>query len=358
MRSVRVLIVDDSAIVRSVLEEELSKYPDIEVLGTAPDPFVARNKILKLKPDVLTLDIEMPRMDGLTFLKKLMTYYPLPIIIVSSVTADDAKASIRALELGAFDVVNKPSGAISIKDSIDEIHEKLLSAWQVKDTYLSRRSAVLSKLQPNKVTVKEEYLQQLKTTDTVIGIGSSTGGTVALEHIFTSLPANLPPILVVQHMPPGYTDSFAKRLNELSALTIKESEDGELVQKGTVYIGKGGYHIKVRRRGAALYIVHTEEEKVQYQRPSADVLFFSMAEVIGRNAAGFILTGMGRDGAEGLLKMKRSGAWTVAQDEESSIVWGMPRAAVEIDASQAVVSLNDIPRSIVDFSTGAAGSLN
>lgn len=352
---VRVLIVDDSAIVRSVLEEELKKYSDIEVVGTAPDPYVARNKILKLKPDVLTLDIEMPRMDGLTFLKKLMTYYPLPIIIVSSVTADDANASIRALELGAFDVVNKPSGAISIKDSIEEIHEKLLSAWQVKDTYLSRRSAVLSKLQPKKVAVKEEYLQKLKTTDAVIGIGSSTGGTVALEHIFKSLPANLPPILVVQHMPPLYTAQFAKRLNEMSALHIKESEDGELVQNGTVYIGRGGYHIKIRRRGAALYIVHTEEDKVQYQRPSADVLFYSLAEVVGRNAAGFILTGMGRDGADGLLRMKRSGAWTIAQDEESCIVWGMPRAAVEVGASQEEVSLNDIPRYIVDFSSGTAG---
>lgn len=349
---VRVLIVDDSAIVRSVLEEELSQYDDIEVLGTAPDPFVARNKILKLKPDVITLDIEMPRMDGLTFLKKLMTYYPIPIVIVSSVTADDAKASIRALELGAFDVVNKPSGAISIKESVEEIHEKVLSAWQVKDSFLTRRKLVLSKLQPSTVSVKEAYLQALKTSDTIIGIGSSTGGTVALEFIFKALPANCPPILVVQHMPPVYTAQFAKRLNELSALTVKESEDGEPVQSGTVYIGKGGYHLKVKRRGATLYLYHTEEDKVQYQRPSADVLFFSMADVVGRNAAGFILTGMGRDGAEGLLKMKKAGAWTVAQDEDSCIVWGMPRAAVEIEAHQAVVSLNEIPQRIVDYSSG------
>jgi two-component system chemotaxis response regulator CheB len=349
---VKVLIVDDSAIVRNVLEEELSRFPEIEVVGTAPDPFVARNKILSLKPDVLTLDIEMPRMDGLTFLKKLMDYYPIPVIIVSSVTAEDAAASIRALEIGAFDVVNKPSGSISVKEAVQEIHDKLISAYNVKDTYLSRRSAIIKNIKPATALKQNDYLQNLKTTESIIAIGSSTGGTLALEYLFKALPANLPPILVVQHMPPVYTGQFARRLDELSRLRIKESEDGEPVQKGTVYIARGGQHLTLRRKGASLYIEHTDTERVQYQRPAVDVLFHSVAQTMGQNAAGFLLTGMGRDGAAGLLAMKNAGALTVAQDEHTSIVYGMPRAAAEIGACQEVQPLDQIPQRILDYATG------
>lgn len=344
---IKVLIVDDSAIVRDVLTEALDRESDIDVVGTAPNPYIARDKIIKLKPDVITLDIEMPKMDGITFLRKLMEYFPIPTIIVSSVTNQDSSAAITALEIGAFDVVNKPGSAISIEDVKGDVIQKIRQAYKVKDTYFSRRKIA-------NITVKNKLprasgLLNVKTTDQYIAIGSSTGGTIAVEYLLKSLPANLPPILIVQHMPVNYTYAFAKRLNALSELSVKEAEDGEIIQRGVVYIAKGGIHMRVEPRGASLYIDLEKGERVQYQMPAADVLFESLSLSVGQNVLAILLTGMGRDGAEGMLKLKKAGAFTIAQDEESSIVWGMPKAAIDLNAHNKIVSLKDIPDSIIKY---------
>lgn len=351
MERIKVLIVDDSAIVRGVLDENLRKEPDIEVLGTAPDPYIARDKIVRLKPDVITLDIEMPRMDGLTFLNKLMTYYPLPVIIVSSITTQNSEASIRALEIGAFDVVNKPSGAISVQEVVGDIIEKIRRAYKVKDVYVKRGLAIKERLErsePKKYD--EKILSRIKTTDKLIAIGASTGGTVALEYIFKNLPPNLPPIVVVQHMPPGFTFQFARRLNELSDLNIKEAEEGDLITPGNAYIAPGGMHIGIKHKGALMFIKMIDTERVHFQKPAVDILFKSVAVEMGQNARGFLLTGMGKDGAEGLLEMKKAGAYTVAQDENSSVVWGMPKAAIDLNAHHEIASLSDMPKKIVELS--------
>jgi two-component system, chemotaxis family, protein-glutamate methylesterase/glutaminase len=348
---IKLLIVDDSAIVRDVLSESMAKYGDIEVVGVAPDPFIARDKIVQLKPDVMTLDIEMPRMDGITFLERLMTFYPLPVIIVSSVTTSDQQAAMKALEIGAFDVVNKPGGAISVGDIVEEIAFKVRQAYEVRFTYVKRRLDFKDKyarVKPVAPIAPSRYLSSVKTTDRLICIGASTGGTVALEYLFQRLPPHLPPILIVQHMPPNFTKQFAQRLNGLSPLEIKEADDGEIVSDGTVYIAPGGLHLTLERRGAALYTRLTTGERIQFQRPSADVLFCSAAEAAGRNVVAALLTGMGKDGAAGLLSLFRAGAFTVAQDEASSVVWGMPRAAIELGAATEVLPLEKIAKRLVE----------
>jgi len=360
---IKVLVVDDSAIVRDVLSAEIEKQSDMELVGTAPDPFVARDKIVRLKPDVITLDIEMPRMDGLSFLERLMHYFPLPVIIVSSVTTHDPYAAVKALELGAFDVVNKPGGSITVEEVTGDVLRKIRAAYEVRDRFIERALRVI---ESDKGRLKKDFgkgrfgessavsagkglLTQVRTTEKLIGIGASTGGTVALEQIFRSLPAHLYPIVVVQHMPPDFTRQFALRLHELSNLEVKEGEQDEILQAGTVYIAPGGYHMEVLRRGASLFINLNQKERVHFQRPAVDVLFHSVAREVGQNALGILLTGMGRDGAEGLLAMKKAGALTIAQDEESSIVWGMPRSAVELGAAAKVLPLHKVPEAIVEF---------
>ena len=253
MNKIKVLIVDDSAIVRDVLSDKLSQFPYIDVIGVAQDPFIARDKIVKLNPDVITLDIEMPKMDGITFLEKLMRYFPIPVIIVSSVTANDKNAAIKALELGAFDVVNKPGGSLTVNDIYEEIAYKIKNAYQVKDSYISRQNLIKSNLLQTKKNPSTQIINSFVTTDKIIAIGSSTGGTLALEYIFKNLPANLPPIVVVQHMPENYTKQFAIRLNELSQINIKEAEDGEILTNGNVYIAKGGNHLIIERKGSSLF---------------------------------------------------------------------------------------------------------
>jgi two-component system chemotaxis response regulator CheB len=352
MEKIKVLIVDDSAIVREVLSEEIGKQPDMEIVGVAIDPYVARDKIVRLKPDVITLDIEMPRMDGLTFLEKLMRYYPLPVIIVSSVTTDDKYAAIRALELGAFDVVNKPSGAYSVKEVVNDIVIKIRNAYAARDAFLAKWTSLSKEPVSKQKTQKKYILSEVQTTDKIVAIGASTGGTVVLEEILTRLPKNLPPLVITQHMPEGFTYQFARRLNELSELDVKEVEDGEVLISGTAYIAKGGKHLIVERSGNLLRGVWYDGERVHFQKPAVDVMFSSIAKVAGKNALGILLTGMGRDGAEGLLRMKESGALTIAQDEKSSIVWGMPGAAVQIGAAMKVMSPPQIIESIVLFAQG------
>ncbi len=350
MEKIRVLVVDDSAIVRDVLSNELNKSEDIEVIGTAPDPFIARDKIVRLKPDVITLDIEMPRMDGLTFLEKLMTYYPMPVIIVSSITKKDNLAAIKALELGAFDVVNKPGGSITVEEVKDEVLKKIKLAYENRETFLTKWKDVKKTLEKPSYKNKRYILSEVTATDKIIAIGASTGGTVLLEYILKNLPKSLPPIVITQHMPPGFTEQFAKRLNELSELEVKEVEDEEILVPGTAYIAKGGKHFGIERSGNLFKAKLLDGEKVNYQKPAVDVMFKYLAEVAGKNAMGILLTGMGKDGAEGLLLMKSRGASTIAQDEKSSVVWGMPKVAIEMGAAIEVLSPDEIINKIISFS--------
>ena len=350
MKKIKVLSVDDSAIVREVLSRKLTQAEDIEFLGTAPDPYIGRDKIVRLKPDVITLDIEMPRMDGLTFLEKLMKYYPLPVIIVSSITQSNSLAAIKAMELGAFDVVNKPGGSISVEDVIEDIYQKIRAAYENRDVFLKKWQE-LSLTYDNRKNFhkKHYYLSEVQTTDKLIAIGASTGGTVALESVFRQLPKGLPPIVVVQHMPIYFTKQFARRLNQLSELTITEADDGEILEANHVYVAPGGQHLVLKRKGEYLYTKLIGGEKVNFQKPAVDVTFDSVAAVSGRNTLAILLTGMGKDGAAGLLKIKENGGYTVAQDEKSSIVWGMPKAAVDLGAATEILSLDDVPDKIVSF---------
>ena len=330
---VRVFVVDDSAVVRSILDKELSKSRYIDVVGTAPDPFAARDKIVKIKPDVVILDIEMPRMDGLTFLKKLMKYYPLPVIILSSLTPDGGDLALEAIDSGAVDVLCKPGGAYTVGDMIVQIKEKILSASMVDVNKIGDQ---------NKFKIPSQKLSMTKTTNQIISIGTSTGGTKALENVLSQMPDNSPGILIVQHMPEHFTKSFADRLNQICSIEVKEAEDGDSVVNGRALISPGNYHMLLKRSGARYYVNVKKGPLVNRHRPSVDILFKSVAKYAGKNAVGIIMTGMGKDGAEGLLKMKKEGARTIAQDEASSIVFGMPKIAIEIGAIDHVLPLDRI----------------
>jgi two-component system chemotaxis response regulator CheB len=338
-QKIRTLIVDDSAIVRRILSEELSKSPDIDIVGTAPDPFIARDKILKLQPEVITLDIEMPRMDGLTFLRKLMKYYPLPVIIVSSLTPKGSKLALEAMEIGAVDVIPKPGGSYSVGDMSDVLAEKIRVASTANITKRSdqhddyERPAPLSALS--------------ETTHKVVAIGASTGGTEALKNVLTRMPPNSPGVVIVQHMPANFTTAFAERLNDLCQITVKEAADNDSVTPGTALIAPGNYHMLLRRSGARYYVDVKDGPRVHHQRPSVDILFKSTARYAGSNSIGVILTGMGADGAEGLLEMKHAGAKTIAQDEKTCIVFGMPKEAIKLGAADRVVPLGLVTQEIL-----------
>lgn len=343
-KKIRVLIVDDSAIVRKIFTQELSKYPDIEVVATAPDPYVARDKIVALKPDVITLDIEMPRMDGLTFLRKLMKYHPIPTIVVSSLTPKNSAMALEALEAGAVEVLAKPGGSYSVGDMSVQLVEKIRAA---------ARARLLTRTQPEvtgssvEATVQPPKLSLTQTTHKVIAMGASTGGTEALKTVLMQMPPMSPGIVIVQHMPPKFTKAFAERLNDLCQITVKEAQNNDAVIPGVALIAPGNYHMVLKRSGARYYVEIKEGPLVCYQRPSVDVLFHSVARCAGANAIGVIMTGMGRDGASGLLEMKKAGAKTIAQDEQSCVVFGMPKEAIKIGAVDVVAPLNDIPRVII-----------
>ncbi|MDY6949953.1 MAG: chemotaxis response regulator protein-glutamate methylesterase [Thermodesulfobacteriota bacterium] len=336
-KNIRVLVVDDSAIVRKVFTEELSQERGIEVVGTAVDPYVARDKIVKLKPDVITLDIEMPRMDGLTFLKKLMKYYPLPVVIVSSLTKEGGKLALQALSLGAVEVISKPSASYSVGDMTVQLADKIRAVAHVNVQKGGEESQV-----PDPVRAQLGSRALAVTTNKILAIGASTGGTEAIKTVLSSMPNNSPAILIVQHMPAHFTTQFAERLDGICAVNVKEAEDGESAASGKALIAPGNYHMLLRRSGANYYVQVKEGPLVHHQRPSADVLFKSVADYAGGNAVGVILTGMGADGANGLLKMKEAGARTVAQDEESCVVFGMPKEAIKMGAVDKVVSIMDI----------------
>jgi two-component system chemotaxis response regulator CheB len=306
------------------------------VVGTAPDPYVARDKIVRLKPDVITLDIEMPRMDGITFLKKLMRYYPLPVIIVSSLTPKGSNLALEAMSIGALEVISKPSVAYSVGDMSVQLADKIRAVAYVNMDAKKKAAAEI----PRKATISSKALAE--TTNKIIAIGASTGGTEALRVVLTAMPMNSPGILVVQHMPAQFTTSFANRLNGLCEMTVKEAQDGDSITNGTVLIAPGNHHMLLRRSGARYYVNIKQGPLVHHQRPSADVLFDSVADYAGANAVGVILTGMGADGAQGLLKMKNAGAKTIAQDEKSCVVFGMPKEAIKAGAADDVVPLSDI----------------
>jgi len=335
-RKIRVLIVDDSAIVRKIFSEELSKEQDIEVVGTAPDPFVARDKIVQQKPDVITLDIEMPRMDGLTFLKKLMNYYPLPVIVVSSLTPRGSKMALEAMEEGAVEVLSKPGSSYSVGDMSLQLKEKIRAASKV-----NRNRLRISPPPPSSAvgTISKALSE---TTQKVIAIGASTGGTEALREVLTRLPANIPGIVVVQHMPANFTKAFAERLNGLCQIEVREAKDMDSLLSGQALIAPGNFHMVLRRSGAKYYVNVKDGPLVHHQRPAVDILFHSVAQYAGANAVGVLLTGMGADGAQGILKMREAGARTIAQDEASCVVFGMPKEAIKLGAIDRIVSLERI----------------
>ncbi|MFP4392198.1 MAG: chemotaxis response regulator protein-glutamate methylesterase [Desulfohalobiaceae bacterium] len=332
-RKIKVLVVDDSATVRKVFIRELSKTEDIEVVDTAPDPYVARDKIVQLQPDVITLDIEMPRMDGITFLKKLMHYWPLPVIIVSSLTRNSSKLALEALSCGALEVISKPSEAYSVGEMGLQLAEKIRAVAEVR---LQLKTKVQEKKTPNKVKALSA------TTKQILAMGASTGGTEAIKEILLGMPNNAPGMLVVQHMPARFTTSFAERLNNLCRVQVAEAKDGDSVINGKVLIAPGNFHLTLRRSGARYYVQVKSGPLIHHQRPAVDVLFHSVAEYAGANSLGILLTGMGVDGAAGLRHMREAGAGTIAQDEASSTVFGMPREAIRIGAVQKVVPLQQI----------------
>jgi len=337
---IRVLVVDDSALVRRVLSEELSRFPDIQVVGTAVDPYMARDRIVELKPDVLTLDVEMPRMDGLSFLSKLMKHHPLPVIVVSSLTPEDSENALRALQLGAVEVIPKPGSQFTVPD----VGRRLVRA--IRAASVARVRRVVDGPEGEKRIAPA--VKNLETTHKVLGIGASTGGTQAIERLLRVLPPNSPGTAIVQHMPPGFTASFAERLDNLCAMAVREARDGDILSPGLTLVAPGGNHLLVQRSGARYHVKVKSGPPVNRHKPSVDVLFQSLASSAGSNAVGVILTGMGMDGAKGLAELRETGAHTIAQNEDTSVVFGMPKAAIELGGVSEVLPLDQIPQGILD----------
>ncbi len=346
---IRVLIVDDSALVRKILSEQLSKHADIEVVGTAIDPYVAREKIVRLRPDVVTLDVEMPRMDGLSFLAKLMRHFPLPVVVVSSLTPRDSDNAVRALALGAVDVIAKPGSAMSTQGITDELARAVRPAARARVRTVEEAPAPVRAV--GRVVGGGPDLAPppvlLDTTHKVLAIGASTGGTQAIEQVLRALPAHAPGTVIVQHMPEHFTAAFAKRLNGLCAMEVREARDGDAVVPGVALVAPGGKHMVLQLSGARYFARIKDGPPVHHQRPAVDVLFQSVARHAGRNAIGVLLTGMGADGAKGMLAMREAGAHTVAQDEETCVVFGMPREAIKLGAAVEIVGLPQVAPSVL-----------
>lgn len=339
---IRVLIVDDSALVRKVLTAELSKCQDIEVVGSAADPYVARDKIVRLRPDVITLDLEMPRMNGLALLAKLMKYYPLPVVVVSSLTPKNSEAAIKALELGAVEVICKPGSA----SRTPEISRQLIHAIHAAaSAQITRQQGTSEKSATRSATHPFPF----RAVNKVLAIGASTGGTQAIESILRDLPPTSPGTLIVQHMPEQFTTSFAKRLNQISQMEVREARESDPVGPGVALVAPGNRHMLLQQSGAGYLVRVKTGPAVNHHRPSVDVLFQSVARSAGSNAVGVLLTGMGADGAKGLLAMHEKGAYTLAQDEQTCVVFGMPREAVKLGAVDNVVPIQHIPEAIVSF---------
>lgn len=345
-RKIKVLIVDDSAVVRKVVNEALALDPEIEVVGTAADPYIARDKIIELQPDVMTLDIEMPRMDGLRFLEIIMKHKPMPVIIMSSLTQAGSEYALRALQLGAVEVLAKPSSAYSIGELADQLREVVKNAAQCS----IRNPAPAVAPSPTTSSLPPKVLQSTSSYSPrhIILLGASTGGTEALKDVLTQLPADVPGICIVQHIPAYFSKAFADRLNQLCKISVREAVDGDVVQPGLALVAPGDFHMLLRWRGTRYEVQLKKGPMVWHQRPAVDVLFSSAAECVdGFKTTVGLLTGMGKDGAEGMLKLRQRGAHTFAQNEESCVVFGMPRSAMEIGAAEKMVHLRDFPRAIM-----------
>lgn len=336
---IKVLVVDDSAVVRQILQAALGADPEIEVVGTAPDPFVARDLIVQRRPDVVTLDVEMPRMDGITFLRKLMHYFPLPVIVVSSLTPEGSGLALDALASGAVEVMCKPGASFTVGDMGEALVEKVKIAAHAKVTKIDRSSRATSSSALG------------RTTNKVVALGASTGGTVALEHILARMPVDAPGMVIAQHMPAMFTKQFAARMDQISEMEVREAVDGDSVIPGVALIAPGNYHMLLKRSGARYFVAVKSGPMVHRQRPAVEVLFRSVARAAGSNAVGVLLTGMGEDGAQGMLEMRQAGAFTIAQDEASCVVFGMPRAAIALGAADRVVGLDRIPGEILRVAT-------
>ncbi len=355
-QKIKVLIVDDSALVRKLLTEILADHAEIEVVGVAQDPFIARDKIKQLNPDVLTLDVEMPRMDGLTFLRNLMRLRPMPVVMISSLTEKGADVTLQALESGAIDFVTKPK--IGLGEGMDEYRDEIVAKIKVAAGASNRVKAmkgmtdleVAPKLSADAV-LGQRKVKHYRTTDRIIAIGASTGGTEAIKEVLIKLPPDMPGIVIAQHIPAGFSKAFAQRMDKMSALTVFEAEDGQQILPGHVYIAPGDAHLIMVRDGAKYRCQLSDGPAVNRHKPSVDVLFRSVAQHAGPNATGAILTGMGDDGAKGLLEMKEAGAVTLAQDEKTSVVWGMPGEAVKVGGVDEVLPLGKVPLRLIELAS-------
>ncbi|QEE28316.1 chemotaxis response regulator protein-glutamate methylesterase [Terriglobus albidus] len=361
---IRVLIVDDSATVRKILSDALRNAPGIEVVGTAPDPYVAREKILALNPDVLTLDIEMPRMDGLTFLKKLMDYKPMPVIMISSLGQASAAATMEAFRLGAVEVLAKPNGPYSVGDLANSLADKIRACAQANPRAFKPSAAVIAEVSAPPApapAIAQPVAQPISSfvpplpsgalpgfaSRRIIAIGSSTGGPQTVAKIVSQFPADMPPVLITQHMPAGFTTHFAERLNKSCAMEVREAKDGDDVHPGLILIAPGDFHMTLQHTSAGLKVRVAGGPQVCFSRPSVDVLFASVAQLVGGPALGVLLTGMGTDGARGMLQMRQTGSVTIAQDENTSIVYGMPKEAARIGAAAMTLPLEKIAGEIL-----------
>ncbi|WP_338115397.1 chemotaxis response regulator protein-glutamate methylesterase [Thiocystis minor] len=353
--SIRVLIVDDSALVRGILSEILGAAAGIEVVGTAEDPYVARDRIKALDPDVLTLDVEMPRMDGLTFLRNLMRLRPMPVVMVSSLTARGAEVTLQALELGAVDFVRKPEldREQGLQDYAGELIDKIRMAAKVRVRALTNQTAS-APISASSVTerIARRTLPSFRATDRVLAIGASTGGTEAIKEVLLRLPPETPGVVIAQHIPAGFSAAFAERMNRQTGLVVKEAADGDRVMTGHAYIAPGNRHLLLAREGGRYVCRLGDGELVNRHRPSVDVLFRSVAQAAGTHASAAILTGMGADGAQGLKELHDLGVHTIAQDEASSVVWGMPGEAVKRGAATEILPLADIASALYRAATG------
>ncbi len=344
MKRIRVLIVDDSALVRDILSKGLSSDPGIEVVGTAPDVYVARNLIVELRPDVLTLDIEMPRMDGIEFLRRLMPQYPIPVVVVSSLTQRGKEITMQALEAGAIDFVPKPATDVArgLTDMMLELRTKIKISSNANVAHWKNKR--FESLDKHKSSTNKALAE---STDKVIAIGASTGGTEAIKKVISELPPSTPGIVIVQHMPAGFTKTFSERLNETCLMQVKEADNGDRVVTGRILVAPGDYHMKIVRRGGHYIVELNQQDKVSGHRPSVDVLFQSVAQNVGANAYGVILTGMGADGAVGLKAMRDAGAKTIGQDEYSCVVYGMPKVAWEMGGVEKQIRLDRITAELI-----------
>jgi two-component system chemotaxis response regulator CheB len=349
-RKIKVLVVDDSAVVRQTIVELLSMDTDIEVVGTAADPFAAAKKMEEVIPDVITLDIEMPRMDGLTFLRKIMDQHPIPVVICSSLAIEGSETTLKALEYGAVEIITKPK--MGTKKFLQESQIRICDAVKAASHTGVKRKSLWETIIPPKLTAdaimpKPTHNFMVETTEKVVVVGASTGGTEALRVFLEALPPDCPGIVIVQHMPEHFTRAFAKRLDGLCKITVKEAEDGDSVIRGRALIAPGNYHMLLKRSGARYYVEVKDGPLVSRHRPSVDVLFRSSARYAGKNAVGVIMTGMGDDGAKGMLEMRQTGAETIAQDEQSCVVFGMPNEAIKLGCVVKVLPLEDIARQVL-----------